>query len=224
MIELDHNKTFESYKVLDTNETLRWALISSTFLVILGFLITTQWLLFNETRLGYFLYDPIIASIPAVNLTSEIFFTTYAAIFIGLLFSLRTPWMMVKTNVSILALLVLRMISMYLLPLEPPVGIIPLEDAFLTSTVYDHQVLMKDLFFSGHTASIAVLIFLVEKRVLSILLFITSLAVGTMLIIQHVHYTIDVLAAFGFAWMAAKMGRNLTEQLLIFIRLAISTK
>ncbi len=221
MMQLDHKKSYLTYRILDTNETLRWATISSLIMVIIGFYLMTHWLEFNETRLGYSLYDPILDLVSPKNFTYEIFFSTYAAIFLGLGFSLRTPWMMVRTNMSILALLGLRMVSMYLVPLEPPANIIPLEDSFLMSTVYSNKILMKDLFFSGHTASIALLIFLVEKKWVSLVLLLCGVTVGTLLIMQHVHYSIDILGGFFFAWLAAKFGKSMAEQFLLFLRTTV---
>lgn len=107
---------------------------------------------------------------------------------------------------------------MSLVPLEPPVDIIPLQDDFLSGTFYDGRVLLKDLFFSGHTASIAVLAFLIQDKKWSRMILTMSIIVGSMLIMQHVHYTIDVVCAYMFAYLACTIGIYTGERTLLLGR------
>lgn len=64
--------------------------------------------------------------------------------------------------------------------------------------------MQKDLFFSGHTANIVLVGLLVDNLWLKRIMMIIAGFVGTFLIIQHVHYSIDVLAAPFFAVLAYK--------------------
>lgn len=107
---------------------------------------------------------------------------------------------------------------MYMISLESPVGIILLQDDFLLNTTYANTVLEKDLFFSGHTASVVILFYLVEHKFVSIALLIMIFVIGSMLIIQHVHYTIDVLAAYAFAYISYKSGSKLADVCLKYTR------
>ena len=204
------------WKGRDRN-TLFWILATSTITVTLCYY-STLFLAFNESRQGYSIYDPYMTYVPAISLNWPIFILTYITIIIGLVYALRTPTAMIRTNLAVSALLALRICAMYLLPLEPPDGIIPLIDPLLSSTFYNSKVLVKDLFFSGHTASVVTLALLVQHRNLSILLWLISIVVGSMLIIQHVHFCIDVVAAYFFSYLAFRIGDQAHKSLPLYSR------
>ncbi len=186
-----------------------------TFAVgIAVFSIMTKFLVYNESRVGYKLYDPVLAAIHPIDLSIVIFSCTYGCILIGLLYCMRTLRDVIKTNLSIICIFTLRMLMIYLVPLEAPDGIIPLRDSFLMNTSYADQVLEKDLFFSGHTASLVLLHYLVSNKFVSRVFLVMSFVIGTMLIIQHVHYSIDVIAAYGFSYLAYRIGSYLASVLI----------
>jgi hypothetical protein len=108
-----------------------------------------------------------------------------------------------------------RIATITLIPLEPPAGLIPLKDP-LTSFFYGGTAIFitKDLFYSGHTST-QFLIFLcltrkTEKRVA----LLTSILIGIMVLVQHVHYTIDVLAAFPFTYLIYLLGKKIVRPAL----------
>lgn len=86
---------------------------------------------------------------------------------------------------------------MYLVKLDPPIGLIPLVDPVGKILGYGGQLITKDLFFSGHTASLLILFLAVKIRWLKIF-FLVVLLTMIMLLWQHVHYTVDILGAFVF--------------------------
>jgi hypothetical protein len=87
-----------------------------------------------------------------------------------------------------------RMVAMYFMPLDPPPGLIRLKDPFVQ--LFDMRVVLtKDLFFSGHIATLFLLFLTAEHRVLRLGFFLATVVVGVGLVWQHVHYTIDVLTA-----------------------------
>jgi membrane-associated phospholipid phosphatase len=63
---------------------------------------------------------------------------------------------------------------------------------------------VADLFFSGHTALVFAIYLLSGKKWPFLLL---SIVIGTLLVMQRVHYSIDVIAAFPFAWCAVSLSR-----------------
>ena len=182
------------------------SVLLSLFILFYGFHLTTTFLTFNESRIGYKLFDPILSALPSIDLSRPIFVVTYTAIFIGLILSFTSIRDTVIAIQAITILLFLRIICMTMLPLEPPTDIVPLHDAFLTGTFYNGQILTKDLFFSGHTASVAILAYLIQHKMLSRIFFVVSFIVGSMLLLQHVHYTIDVAAAYLFAYVSYRFG------------------
>lgn len=212
MIEL------KSFYSLATNRSLRVLVPLSFALVILAFILTTYYLAWNEVRVGYQLYDPILAAIDPIDLSRPLFICTYGCLILGLIFCMTTPEKVILANLSILCILTYRSICMFLVPLEPPQDIIPLQDEFLRHTTYGDKVLLKDLFFSGHTASVVLVYHLVEHKRVSQFLLLMSGVIGSMLIIQHVHYTIDVLVAYAFAHLSFRSGIVLTGKALLYSR------
>jgi hypothetical protein len=89
----------------------------------------------------------------------------------------------------------LRMITMYLFTLDPPKGIIPLHDPIADVIAYGGNMFNKDLFFSGHVATLTLFILLEERAVIKKLMITNMLIVAGLILLQHVHYTIDVIAA-----------------------------
>jgi len=88
---------------------------------------------------------------------------------------------------------------MYLLPLEPPANMIILNDP-LVEFFGTGQALTKDLFFSGHTATLFILFLVSEKKIIKTVFLISTIAVAIAVLLQHVHYSIDVLAAVFFTY------------------------
>nr|WP_260172350.1 sphingomyelin synthase family protein [Mucilaginibacter phyllosphaerae] len=86
------------------------------------------------------------------------------------------------------------MLTIYCIALDPPVGLIHLVDP-LTGVFYGNTVITRDLFFSGHTSTLVLIFLCLEKRNDKILGFIAIVAVMMLLLVQHIHYTIDVVAA-----------------------------
>jgi hypothetical protein len=177
-------------------------LITSFLSVFFVFFLFARFLKFNETRSGILINDPILSTLGPTNHNVEIFLLTYGLVIFGLSWALRTRIGMLTTNISICFLIAFRAFTLFSVPLEPPMGIIPLEDMFLKNTFYNQQVLLKDLFFSGHTAAVFLLYFLIQKNWVKTVLLAGGLLLGFLLMKQHVHYSIDIFIAPFFSWLS----------------------
>jgi PAP2 superfamily C-terminal len=175
-------------------------------LVLIGFRLFSCVLMWNETRSGFRIDDVVLNNVGPIENHLIIFILTYGLILIGLWNSLGTKDGWLTTNFSIVFFLIFRTITLTLLPLDPPEQIIPLKDYFLTNTFYCSKILVRDLFFSGHTTAVFLLYFLVNHPILKKVLLIGAIVLGTLLVLQHVHYTIDVLVAPLFAYIAYRSG------------------
>jgi membrane-associated phospholipid phosphatase len=102
-------------------------------------------------------------------------------------------------------LTLLRVITCFLCLLDPPTAIIPLSDAFLTHTFYAGNENLKDLFFSGHAATLFLFFFFANNKVLKVLFLLSAIAVSIGVVVQHVHYSYDVIAAPIFAYIAYRV-------------------
>ncbi len=91
-------------------------------------------------------------------------------------------------------LLIVRACFILLTDIGPPAGFL-FEDGF-DGTLFKEISFKNDLFFSGHTA-IPFLAFLLWKDTkFKWFMFAASLAMGATVLLMHVHYSIDVFAAF----------------------------
>jgi len=172
-----------------------WELIFTTILFILSSALLTSFLTYNETRSGFTLYDPILNKIPSTDLTIFIFVLIYISVLLGLIYFNKIT----ETNFYLLfqiysLVLLVRLCMMYLLPLNPPTGIIPLKDPFV-ELFGTGETLLRDLFFSGHTATLFLFFLVVEKKLFKIIFLLCTVSVVTALLFQHVHYTIDIITA-----------------------------
>jgi membrane-associated phospholipid phosphatase len=108
-------------------------------------------------------------------------------------------------------MIILRMIAMHLVSLNPPEKMIPLNDP-LVEFFGTGQLLTKDLFFSGHTATLFLLFLLADLKSLKIFFLISTITLAISVLLQHVHYSIDVLAAPFFAYGSFKLIEKLRQK------------
>ena len=154
---------------------------------------------FVEGREGIILPDPILRLFNPVNLTWLTFGLIYSSLLLAIFLFMQEP-IRLMTAIQVYTFMVLsRMVAMYLVPLNAPAQMIPLHDPFVQFFNMG-RLLTKDLFFSGHTATLFLLFLVAEKHWQKILFLLSTLAVGTTVILQHVHYSIDVLAAPFFTY------------------------
>ncbi|MBS4032892.1 MAG: hypothetical protein KGZ85_00385 [Ignavibacterium sp.] len=159
----------------------------------------TNFLNFVEERPGVFFTDPVLILFDPVDLT----WLTFALIYISLLtavvsFSLKPERLLFAIQLYTLMVCV-RIAAMYLLPLEPPATLRILNDPFV-EFFGTGQTLTKDLFFSGHTATLFIFFLLEDKKLLKLIFFVCTISVAVTVLLQHVHYTIDVFAAVFFTY------------------------
>jgi PAP2 superfamily C-terminal len=154
----------------------------------------------NSTRTGAFLHDPLQVMLPARDWSYLIFILTYtgAALFIGHV--LLYPHLTLRTITAFTAVFVLRTICIMLFPLSPPPDIIVLWDPLLGWMIHGERIL-NDLFFSGHMADMMLFTIVARDRRLRWILGALGASAGLLLIWQHVHYTIDIVAAPIFAYL-----------------------
>ncbi|MBK0380805.1 phosphatase PAP2-related protein [Mucilaginibacter segetis] len=147
-----------------------------------------------EKREGIVLNDWLLAHIPAYNVSVIIFAIIWGIATLTVIRALYNPDIYIKYVWTLLLINIARIISIELVALNPPKGLIRLSDP-LTGIFYGNANITKDLFFSGHTAILVLIFLCLEKRSDKIVCFIGIITVAILLLIQHIHYSIDVLAA-----------------------------
>ena len=161
-----------------------------------------DFLTYIEKREGFVFNDPFLKLVAPIQLSVPIFILTYFLGIVGLIFSIRNPSLFINLIQSYTIMTIFRMITIYIVPLDPPLSIIPLKDSFLEIFFYSGRENLKDLFFSGHTATIFLFAFGFQKKYQKLFFALGASLVGVLVLLQHVHYSIDVIAAPVFAFGA----------------------
>lgn len=159
----------------------------------------SRYLLFNESRPGAVLDDPIMNYFEAIDLNPLLFFAIYSSLLIGLISFSFYPEQLMTAFQTYILLVIFRMSAMYLIPLDPPLGCIDLQDpvVFILGT---GKKIIKDLFFSGHTSTAFMLFQVAKNKVLKYYFLAATITVGVSVILQKAHYTIDVYAGLIFSF------------------------
>jgi len=139
-------------------------------------------------------------------MTWPIFILLYGALVMAIVTMCRTPVILFKAVRAYTMLIGIRIICMWLLPLDPPATMIALQDPLVQLlTTGNTAPLTRDLFFSGHTSILCLVGFVLPQRTLKIIFFLLAALVGVAVILQHVHYSVDVVIAPLAAWAAVSM-------------------
>lgn len=187
------------------NEKFRRHFIFTFFLLIACAIAAPYLFNYVEKRDGIILIDPLLELLPSHDLSAFTFTLLYILIGVCIFNLIQFPEKLLLGLWSYLILTLMRFITLLIVPLNPPPGLIELQDPFVQHLFYQ-QSITKDLFFSGHTALIALFTMLLShKPLLQKVLAGCTLLIGLLLLYQHAHYTIDVLAAPVFAWASYKL-------------------
>ncbi|MBI2376507.1 MAG: hypothetical protein HYV07_21105 [Deltaproteobacteria bacterium] len=165
---------------------------------------------FIEARPGVELVDPFLGHLPRADLTWPIFVLVYASIGTALVSAARlSPRRVVLMFQVWILTTVFRSVAMFATPLDDPEGAIVLVDPITTFFFQATSAPTKDLFFSGHTSTIFILCLTALRPWLRVAFGLGTIAMGLLVLIQRVHYTIDVLAAPFFVYAAFVLVRRL---------------
>ncbi len=197
-----------SWKEFASNSKNRIEFVVTVTLLALILIIFTNFLQYVEYRPGVTIADPILLLFNPINLTWLTFGLIYFSILLTVFSVFKNPEKLVFILQCYGVMVFFRLIVMYLIPLEAPPTLIPLNDPFV-QLFGPGKILTKDLFFSGHTATIFLLYLSSENRLIRIIFLSSTILVGTAVLLQHVHYSVDVAVAPFFAYSSYKIVHNL---------------
>ncbi|OQS06524.1 hypothetical protein THRCLA_01436 [Thraustotheca clavata] len=163
----------------------------------------TFFLRWNENRTdidGFVtMNDPVLSLFSPGDYSIALFALAYGSVSLAFYHARHMPELIIEMLQTKTFVIWVRMIALYLVPLEAPAGTVPLIDPIAGG---DGIVLMRDLFFSGHTATTFV-VFLVVRRqnvLWKSFFFILALTTAILVMLQKTHYAIDVYAAPFFVY------------------------
>lgn len=193
------NIFFSHWKKFFGDPVSRIEFVITVSLLVITVYSFSRYLLFNESRQGALLDDPLMKYFTAIDLNALLFFAIYSSLLIGFISFSFYPEQLMTAFQTYTLLVLFRMSSMYLIPLEPPVGCIDLQDpvVFILGT---GQKIIKDLFYSGHTSTAFMLFQIARNRILKSYFLIATITVGISVILQKAHYTIDVYAGLIYSF------------------------
>ena len=177
-------------------------------LILISFILLSLPFFFQaiEKRNGISFNDYLLSWLPAYDLSIYIFTVIWSMTLLTFSRFKQDPnifltflWGFILINLS-------RFVSIGLIPLNAPADLIPIHDP-ISNHFYGPKFITKDLFFSGHTAAMFLMFLCLKKRTDKILALIATIIIGIAVLLQHVHYTMDVVMApiiTYFIWIGSK--------------------
>ena len=188
-----------AWKEAIANKNFRLKLILVPGLFFLYSAITQRLGNYVEARKGVRLNDVVLYLFPSHDYSFYIFMLLYSSIALLIITHLDKPKVWLRVIEMHFVVAIVRQACILLVALEPPAGLIVLRDIFLENTVYPPTApLTKDLFFSGHVASIWIYMLCAQKNYLKVYLGFATVLMSFMLLSMRVHYSYDVYGAIFF--------------------------
>lgn len=178
---------------------IRLQIVATPFCLFLTLRLLAAFLLWVEERPGVRLSDPLLDMVGARDGSLVIFAIIYMSLISGLTVLALEPKSLVIGVQAYVVMILLRICVMYFTALDPPANMIPLRDPVI-EMFGTGRVLTRDLFFSGHTATLFLLFVAVPSRRFKLAVLGATMAVAIGVLWQHAHYTVDVLVAPIFAF------------------------
>ena len=199
----------ENYKL----KSIQYQLLFSVVILAIALYFYSDFLNYVEAREGFSFNDPVLDLIDPINLTWLIFIAIYVSLFSGILILIRNPVRLVTAIQIYIFLILIRIVAMYSVPFDPPPGMISLNDPFV-QFFGTGKLLTKDLFFSGHTATLFLLYLVIDKKPFKRMFLLLTMIVAVSVVVQHVHYFIDVLAAPFFTYGCYIIVKRIREKFI----------
>jgi hypothetical protein len=163
-----------------------------------------------EKRQGIVLNDWVLNRLTVHNVSLPVFFFIWGVALLAIIRCIKNPQVLLLLLWTYLLVSVSRILCIWMVPLNAPPHLIPLVDP-LTNFFYGKQYITKDLFFSGHTSSVFIVFLGLEKKGDKIFALLSALCIGILLLVQHVHYTIDILAAPLASYLCYRLAKVIVQ-------------
>jgi membrane-associated phospholipid phosphatase len=156
---------------------------------------------FIEKREGMVLQDFVLDAIPAMDVSVPTFVIIWSIVLLVFYRIYQNPHLFLVVAYGFILMCILRILTISMLPLNPPAGLIVLKDPIANIAYGGNGIFItKDLFYSGHTGNMFLFFLCLERKWDKIFALTASFLVGILVMIQHIHYSIDVIAAFIFTY------------------------
>ena len=205
---MNYNNLSGNWKKLFSNPAHRNIFLVTTILLIVVLNLFGKFLIFVEARRGVVLPDPFLQSFAARDFNALIFIIIYTSLLTGLSALILTPRNLIIALQTYILMVMFRFIAMIVTPLEVPEGTIDLRDP-LVFTIGTGHFLTKDLFFSGHVASLTILFLTAVNKYLKYVFLALTVILTMLILMQKTHYTIDLYVAPFFSFTAYSIAKKI---------------
>ena len=179
----------------------RYKTIIALLLVAIILIMLPTFFAFIEKRDGMVLQDYVLDAIPAMDVSIPTFTIIWSVVLLVFYRIYQNPRLFLLVAYGFILMCVLRMLTISLLPLNPPPGLIVLKDPIANIAYGINGIFItKDLFYSGHTGNMFLFFLCLQHKWDKIIALTASFLVGILVMVQHIHYSIDVIAAFLFTF------------------------
>jgi len=191
------------------NVSFRSKLITGFILLLIVVILLPVFFQYIEHRKGYQLNDTLLDALPAADVSIAVFAIIWSMVLLFIVRSIGNPQLFLAYLYGFLFLCICRIITLTLVPLNAPAGLIPLADPLSNFFYGTKDFITKDLFFSGHTATLCLFFFCFQRKWDKVIALICTIAVGFLVLIQHVHYTVDVVVAPTFTFLCFILAKKM---------------
>jgi hypothetical protein len=178
-----------------------YLIASIVFLLFIAF-IFNRFLAWNESREGIYFDDPFFKFYKAKDYSWSIMLPLYGAILFFVFYFRNQPIKLTRLVLAYALAIAFRMITLYLFPFYADDDAVKLFDPILNNFVYPNNYVARDLFYSGHAALLLLMMWTMPKGNLRWIYLVITLLVSLFLVLQKVHFSIDILAAPFFSLIA----------------------
>lgn len=149
-----------------------------------------------QLRPGQVINDRVLDLMSPRDFSIPIFLLEYSSMALVIVYTLLYPYRFMRGVQMFTIVTFARTVSIYFVPLEPPIGMVALNDPVASFFLHTGDVFVtKDLFFSGHVAALSLFYFISPNKHIKQYVALCGLTVAILIMWQHVHYSLDVLAA-----------------------------
>lgn len=185
-----------SYLSYFKNKAFVWSVVLSLVMLVMSLLINFYAGTYATEKASNSVTDIILSNVRVFNLDEVFVYGTFFFWIFFMFICFRHPYKIPFSLKAISLFTVIRSIFISLTHIGPFPGQVVLDSGHLSAIISKFSF-GADLFFSGHTGLpfLLALIFW-ETKILRIIFILSSISFAVVVLLAHLHYSIDVLSAF----------------------------
>lgn len=201
---IDFGKIKSTWQERLLNRSFRNRFFVTVIILVVVLLSLARFLDYNEELSGFAFKDPLLSLFTPIDVTWFTFGLIYLSLIAALVSISYYPEDFLIAMQSYSLVFFFRFCTIFFLPLDAPSTTISLTDPFV-EFFGGGETLHRDLFFSGHVATMFLFYLTSRNKNLKKIFLINTFLVAAAVLVQHVHYTVDVIAAPFFAYTSYKI-------------------